>query len=100
MEFRPPVGLLIPGRGFWFENPAYQPTIPRLDCLPRGDSAKILVGCLGFLVNGPGIGEMSATIRGPPRFGEKFRGGSCQLGIRALGSFSFNFCAFAALLIE
>ncbi|CAL2247529.1 unnamed protein product [Prunus armeniaca] len=35
MEFRPPVGLLIPGRGFMFEKPAYQPTIPRLDCLPR-----------------------------------------------------------------
>ncbi|CAL8115561.1 unnamed protein product [Prunus armeniaca] len=31
---------------------------------------------------------MSAPKRGPPRFKGKFRGGSCQLGIRALGTMS------------
>ncbi|CAL8152808.1 unnamed protein product [Prunus armeniaca] len=94
MEFRPPVGLLIPGRGLVPGNPAYQPNNTpvglfspavvalgsvRAECSViahvRGDSAKILVGCLGFLVSRPGIGEMSAPRWGPPRFRGKFRGG-------------------------
>ncbi|CAL2272689.1 unnamed protein product [Prunus armeniaca] len=78
MEFRPPVGLLIPGRGLVLGNPAYQPNNPPVGLFPRGDSAKILVGCLGFLVSGPGIGVMSAPRRGPPWFQRKFWGGSCH----------------------
>ncbi|BBN70543.1 hypothetical protein Prudu_1497S000300 [Prunus dulcis] len=33
-----------------------------------GDSAKILVESLGFLVSGPGIGKMSEQRRSPLRF--------------------------------
>ncbi|CAL9017128.1 unnamed protein product [Prunus brigantina] len=35
MEFRPPVGLLIPGYGIVLGNPVYQPNNPPIGLFPR-----------------------------------------------------------------
>ncbi|CAL8168610.1 unnamed protein product [Prunus armeniaca] len=68
MEFYPPVGLLIPGRGLAPGNPTYYPNNPPVGLFSPGRLCQIFGRKSRFLVSGPSIGEMSAQRRGPPRF--------------------------------